>query len=462
MKTLRTPLSPFLAFVLLLLFKSQLLHSQSFFNDPAYEKKIEEAVANRYKKDLESIKGENKKYITELYQERYQHIDKKIRGKSILTDQKAQRYLDNLANEVFKSNPSLPSQEMRFLFDRTFYPNASSMGEGTIFFNIGLFLRLENESQAVFIICHEIAHYYLNHSNTSILRYVNTVYSKDFQKQLKTIQQSGYQQNTQLEDLGKNLLFRTRKHSREFEQSADSLALELMKKTNFDLSEALNCLALLDSVDKSSYVAATGLKKTFQFPAYPFKKSWLEEENGLMLASAKKDLEKEKKEQDSLKTHPDCSRRIERLKERVSLYGKKGSEKFLVDEKHFNELKSEFGFETIAYCFESNNISRCLFLALEKLDAAPDNAYLHTMIGKCLNSLYTYQKKHELDRIVDLPNPEQDVSYNSLLHFIQNLRLQEIASLSYNFLLQNENRFSSNKEFAGTLNNSKKNAGKAD
>lgn len=461
MKTPRTRLSPYFLVIFLLL-RSHNLFSQTFAYDPAYEKKIGEAITTRYKQDLQSIKGENKKYITDLYEERFKYIDKRIKAKSVLTDQKAQKYLNNLGNEIFKSNPSLPAQDIRLLFERTFYPNASSMGEGTIFFNIGLFHRLDNESQAAFIICHEIAHYYLNHSNDNIAQYVNTIYSKEFQKQLKAIQKSDYQQNSQLENLGKNLLFRTRRHSREFEQSADSMALELMKNTNYDLSEVLTCLALLDSVDKMNYSPVTSLEKRFQFQSYSFKKSWLDEENGLVLTSTKKDIEKEKKEQDSLKTHPDCSLRIERLKKSINNYQTQNAQKFLVDKELFNELKSQFQFEAITYTYESGNISRSLFLALELLEKLPDDVYVHTMIGKCLNTLYAYQKNHGLDKIVDRPNPREEASYNTVLHFIQNLRLQEIASLSYYFLKQDESRFSSDKEFAEVFRISMRNLSKTE
>jgi predicted SprT family Zn-dependent metalloprotease len=89
------------------------------------------------------------------------------------------------------------------------------MGEGTIFFNIGLFHRLQNESQAAFILCHELAHYYLNHSNDNIHQYVNTIYSDDFQQKLKSIQKLSYEKNKQLDALAKNLLFRNRRHGRD-------------------------------------------------------------------------------------------------------------------------------------------------------------------------------------------------------------------------------------------------------
>ena len=68
--------------------------------------------------------------------------------------------------------------------------------------------------------------------------------------------------------------------------------------------------------------------------------------------------------------------------------------------------------------------------------AFPDNAYLHTLVGKCLNDLYHYQKNHELGKVVDMPGAAHSEEYNTLLRMIQNLRLPEIAALSYHYLLQ--------------------------
>lgn len=370
---------------------------------------------------------------------------------AVIIDSDASSYLTSLVAEILKANPQLNASELRILFSKAWWANASSMGEGTILFNIGLFHRLENESQVAFVICHELAHYYLNHGNSSILTYVNTVYSDEFQKKLKNIQKTDYRQNQLLEDLARNITFRSRRHSREFEQAADSMAIELMKNTNYDLKEALSCLALLDSADRDKFNYTLQLENRFNFSAFPFKVSWIQS-NSISFAGSKDENLSLK---DSLKTHPDCKARIEILRNSVLKYNKAGSRQFLVSKDQFQFFKQQFDCEILEYCFENNEVSRCLYYALEMLNHFPDTTYLHATIGRCLNEIYIKQKAHELGRIVDLPGPDFNEEYNKLLHLIQNTRLSEIASLSYYYLQQYQKTDSKDQRFTSAWETAK-------
>jgi hypothetical protein len=307
------------------------------------------------------------------------------------------------------------------------------------------------------VLCHELAHYYLNHSNNSIDKYVTTVYSDEFQKQIKNIKKSEYGVNSQLEKLTRNLLFKNRRHSREFEQSADSMAVELMKNTGYDIKESLTCLALLDSVDKDKYHPQLNLEKIFNFSAFPFKKSWLEDDD-LRFIGEKDEISKQ--DEDSLKTHPECSLRIARLEKKVTDNYKTDSRKNLVSEVEFNNLRTAFDYQIIDYAIQSNQVARALFLALEMLDEHPGDAKLQGMVGKCFNEIYKNQKSHTLSTIVDLPGPGFNQSYNALLRLIQNLRLSEVAALSYYFLKQHETISINNEDFVAALITSKEHLGK--
>lgn len=423
-----------------------------FVANTGLEQSLLDGVTKRYQQDLAGLNGPNKKYLADIYKERYELIRDRFTEKEVLSDREAQDYLMALAREIFRANPSLDTTGLRILFSRSFYANASSMGEGTILFNIGLFHRLENESQAAFVLCHELAHYRLNHSNSNIHQYVNTVYSEDFQRKLKEIQRSGYGQNSQLEALGKNLLFKNRRHGRAFEHAADSMAVELLKNTRFDLHESLNALGLLDSADKDKYTGKLALEKQLQLPSFAFQKSWLESDD-LHFGASKG--EEQKQEADSLKTHPDCSKRIEALKPQVARYAQPGARKFVVNEAQFQRLKTQFDYEIVAYCFQNKQVSKSLYYALQGLQVYPNDVYLTTMVGKSLNEIYTHQKSHELGKIVDRPAPHYNEEYNAVLRMIQNMRLQEIAAFSYYFLHHKEALFRTNEEFNKTFSISK-------
>ena len=163
---------------------SQNLSGPGLARDDERGRILLESALQRYQKDMAGVSGENKKYISDIYKERFDQISKQFSDHEVITDPKAMAYLSALLDRVIKANPPINSSELRVLFSKAWWPNAASMGEGTIFFNIGLFNRLENESQVIFVLCHELAHYLLDHSNNKIRQYVATVYSNEFQKQL--------------------------------------------------------------------------------------------------------------------------------------------------------------------------------------------------------------------------------------------------------------------------------------
>lgn len=400
--------------------------------DAAREKSLQDALAARYSADLSSLSGENKKYIAEIYKERLTSIQDKFRENEIITDPAVTGYLQAVCQQILKANPTIKAADLRVLFSRAWWPNASSMGEGTILFNIGLFNRLSSESEVAFVLCHELAHYLLNHGNNSIARYVNTLYSDDFQKKLKEIQKSEYRRNQQVEALAKNFAFRSRRHGREFEHAADSMGLELLKNTGYDLNGALSCLALLDSVDKDKFGSTLELSRTLDFAEYRFKKSWTQ--SGSLMYSVVR--EGKTAEDDSLKTHPDCKLRVHRLAEAVQRYNKPSNRRFLVSEADFTRLVDRFDAEVLAYSFESKQVTQCLYAALKMAAARPRQPFPQLMAGRSLNAIYTAQKKHELGRIADMPGPQHSEDYNTLLQLVQNLRLTEIAALSYFYLKQ--------------------------
>jgi hypothetical protein len=239
------------------------------------------------------------------------------------------------------------------------------------------------------------------------------------------------------------------------------MAVELMRNTGYDITGALTCLALLDSVDTDKFSSGIALASRFNFPGFPFKKRWVAEESGIIMDAPDTSVQK-RNETDSLKTHPDCKERIRRLAGKINQYPGNGSKKFIVDQVLFLKLKNEFDFEILRYCFKSSQVSKCLYFSLQILHSLPDDPLLHAFTGKCLNQLYTAQKNHELGKITDLPGAGEGEKYDTLLNFIQNIRLQELAAVAYYFLLQDQQRFSGNEEFTAALIVSKENFGMLD
>ncbi len=419
----------------------------------AFLKTLSAKYETHYKNELASLPKENKKDFEEVYKMRWDNIMKVFENKEIYTNAPTQSYMDSLVAEIVKSNPLLQQLQFNCYFSRSGVPNASYIGEGIILFNIGLFDKLDNESQAVFVICHEISHFCLHHTENSIRRYVDAINSKDVQDKLHKIKSSEYRKRQQVEDLLKNLTFDFRRHGRDHESQSDSMAVELMRHTRFDISESLTALALLDSVDQETLDVKTCLQKTFDSKEYPFQKKWLKKEDGLLGGHAKiNDIDELA---DSLKTHPDCKLRIQLLDPLVKKYYSPGGVKNFINPSMFETLKNTFSYEAIEFSYSSGNYTKSLYYTLDLLQHKPGDPYLITQVGKLFNDFYVAQKTHTLGKFIDLPSPYQQPNYDLLLQFVQNLYPEDYSAISYQFLKQYITQLNYYTPFTTALNNSK-------
>ena len=411
----------------------QKIFTPSIQNDSKL-KSISGSLEKGYQQNIASLPSLNKKDLIKIYKQRWDNIQEKFDKKEIYTDTHTQEYLDAMVNAIVKANPLLQQKEFKCYFSRSGIPNAAYLGEGVIVFNMGLFSRLSNESQAAFVLCHELAHFYLNHSENSINKYVATLNSDEVQKQLRNIKKTEYGKRAELEKLLKGLTFDTRRHGRDHESSADSMGIEFLRNTRFDIAEALTTLSLLDSIDTDTLKTDIVLQTLFNAAEYPFKKRWIVKEEGLLGGHAQ--LKRDESLADSLKTHPDCKLRIKILEPMVSKYRSSSSLKNFIDKAKFDELRNVFRYEIIEYDFTSDNYTKSLQHAIELLQAYPSDPYLVTQIGKIFNGFYDAQKNHTLSKIAELPAPYFESNYNLLLQFIQNLFLEDYAGISYHFLKQ--------------------------
>ncbi|WP_276482772.1 M48 family metallopeptidase [Paraflavitalea pollutisoli] len=406
----------------------------------------------QHKQQVTSLPKENREDYKKIYQARWDHIKAKFDDKEIYTDKAAQQYLDAISNELIRTNPVLAQKTFRCFFSRSAVPNASYIGHGIILFNMGLFHRLDNESQAAFVIAHEIAHFIMNHSENAINKYVAFVNSKEIQAELRDIKGSQYGKRDRFDKLVKDMTFSHRRHSRDHETEADSVAVALLSNTRFDPRGALSTLALLDTIDAEPLDMAEALKAQFHTPAYPFQKKWIAKEEGLLGGHA--NLVADTVLADSLKTHPDCQLRIRQLMPAIERQAQSGKQLNAIDVARFEQFRQHFRYETIAYTFSNKNYTRSLYLTLALLQQHPGDQYLVTHTGNLFNSMYTAQKTHTLGKYVDLPTPGYSASYNLLLQFVQNLHREQYAAIGYHFLSRHQEKLGTYEPFKAVYNNS--------
>jgi len=413
---------------------SQLRPVYNFQKDDSILKKTyyEQALQDKNKL-ISSLSSEYKKDYQEIYEARFSEVSKLLQSTRTVTDREVHNYLQSILKKIKEANPALSAKQIRLLFSRDWWPNAFSMGEGTLIVNAGLMVFLDNEAELVFVICHELAHFYLDHSNKSIKKNVETYNSVAFQNELKRLSKQEYGAGQQVDELIKKFEFGNRRHSRENETEADRYAFIFMKNTGFDCNGIKTCLQLLDKVDDSLLYQPIDPEVTFNFSSYPFKKKWIQKESAIFSQMSNDDSPLTKKERDSLRTHPDCADRILHLED--SILRSRQGEKFIINKTLFEQLKKDFFVEIAEQQFKSNNLSRNLYYSLQMLQSGENTSYAMFAIARGLNIIYENQKNHKLGLITDKETRGYPADYNILLRMLDRLRLEEIANINYNFCM---------------------------
>lgn len=412
--------------------KGQLVPVYSFQQDDTLQKRKYFNEALDKKKQL--IAGLQKEYIKDYkqaYEDMFEVVEDLLISPRSVTEKTADNYIKSIVAKIINANPELNGLDVRVIFSRDMPPNAYSIGDGTIAFNAGLFVFLGNEAEMAFVICHELAHYYLDHSRKRLDKYVAIANSDSLKREFKRLSKQEYKVAEQFEKLLKTFVFDIRRHSRDNEEEADRVGMQFLKKTGYSGNGFVTSMKLLDKIDDTALFTTLNLQKILSFPAYPFKERWIKKESVIFGALNPDDATGlTKKERDSLKTHPDCSKRILLLADSAATI--KGSN-FQVNEHYFKQLKEEFIPEIVEEVFKSGNISFNLYLSLQMLQDGKYNPLAIYSIARDLNLIYKHQKDHEMGLIIDSENKRHDEEYNLLIRMIYRMKLNEIAELNDSF-----------------------------
>ena len=396
---------------------------------------------------INSLGKENNKDYKTIYERNFAGIEDLWKSNRVITAAPAHDYLQAVVKKIVNNNPSLNGIDARVVFTRDDWPNAYSMGDGTIVFNAGMLVYLDNEAELAFILCHELSHYYLKHSERSVKKYVETINSEEFKKEIKRLSKEEYRVREQLEKFAKIYLFDSRKHSRENEAEADRQAFLFMKNSGYDVNAIRTGLELLDRVDDSLLHEPVAVEQMFNFPAYPFKKKWITKESAIFSQLDENDSPLTKAERDSLKTHPDCSRRISLLADSIRAVNIPGK-KFQVDEQKFRQLKQDMFPEILEHSYRDQNLGMNLYYSLVLLEQKKQLPLAVYSVARCLNEIYENQKDHTLGLKVGSESRAAPPDYNLLMRMLSKLRLEEIAAINYHFCKKFEGQMSGYRGFA--------------
>ncbi len=407
-------------------------------------------IKQQYDSKISSLPFKYKSDYKAIYKNRYEQLSDRFENDYFVFDAKFNAYFTYILRKILTTNPSLSGNEIRVMVSRSPIPNASSWGEGTITLNIGLLRRLENESQLAFVLAHELVHYFNNHSGKAITTYVETLNSRETRKAIRQIKWSEYNRGEKLDALVKNVLYDKSRHSRYNESEADSVALTYLRNTEYDITEAIGCMKILDAIDEEKFDLDLDYKVALNSETYPFKDKWLKEEELMMFGEPDKSKD-EFWNEDSLKTHPDCTNRIISIERQLKINPVTGKSKFVQTESKFKEIVQHCDFEMVEQAYAYGNLSRAIYFSLQLLETYPDNAYLNAMLARSFQRIYEVRSDYTAFNFIDLPANYYKDDYKELLDVLQNMRSKEVLKLSYHLLENNKAKFIQDEYFLYVL-----------
>ncbi len=399
---------------------------------PRVAPKIIAKINARLERDLVGLPKNNREFLAKEYKERADSLKSELAQGNFLMDTLWNAWFQGILDEIERSNPSIPKADITLLLSRYESANARSVGEGTLVFNVAMLPFLKNESQVAFILCHELAHYVNNHGNNALHQYINTLYSEETQKQLKNISKGKYNKTERALELMKSMAYKGRKHGRYKESEADSLGFVFLSRTHYRIEDAVTALQVLDSLDQSNWPDIP-YSTLFNAAGFPFQKSWLEQPS-LGGFSSQKPKESEEFNEDSLKTHPDCPKRIALTQQQLEHLGEHAEgQGFLQPENVFLKLQDWSQYVVLEGLYDRGEYGRALFRSLVLLTEYPDDPLLNALTIKSLYEICQYQRSHELRLVLDLPNPDYSKAYNQYLKFINQFRVSDLVRMTYHF-----------------------------
>lgn len=261
------------------------------------------------------------KTYPEKEQQKYYESIVKLRNESLVEDLEKDRivydtFLLGKCNSIIKrikqSNPGYDYTAIQPYIYRSNVPNAASLGDGSLYVNLGLFLWVDNDDELALILGHELSHYFQKHFEKRIDNNIMLLSSEEFKEEMKSIKKSSDGKYLRFRKLLKEISSKGGTHSRFKETEADSLGVALIRNAGYNVASAAKVLLKLDYSDDLStkpnlYTLATVFQnQVSELYLTPKKKKY----NGLSQQEVTMNSDADF---DSVKTHPDCALRYKAI-----------------------------------------------------------------------------------------------------------------------------------------------------
>jgi Zn-dependent protease with chaperone function len=337
-------------------------------------------------------------------------------------------FLQKVHANIAAANPTVKNTRVILISDPT--PNAYSIGDGTFVVHVGLLAGLETEDQLAFVLCHEMAHYLLEHATKGLEKRVEELNSKAFKEKMKKLEEQEYNRYAQMEAVFQNMLFNNRYHSRNHERQSDSLAFHLYTRTNYELRQSERLMEVFESIDEPFRDSVLRFSTQFGCAQQPFRDTWLAGSGGSIWADARQaQAEANKIYRDSISTHPDWENRLEWLKKLTKLPPPTSPVLPNVAANYAN-IRFQAALECVEAWASFKRYDRALFLALHYQKVYPECRYFREMECLALYQLYQFTKDHNVAKVLAQSADKYPEKYNQFLDFLNALRMKELLGLA--------------------------------
>jgi beta-barrel assembly-enhancing protease len=338
-------------------------------------------------------------------------IDDLLKSGKVLFNDPITNYINQVADSLLANDPKLRNQ-LRFYAVRSTSVNAFATHEGIIFINLGLFSRLEDESQLAFVLAHEIIHFKEKHALNIFSNQIRVENAKEL----------GFSTNSDLE----NSLFSKQRFSKELEIQADDKGFLLFANSNYS---SKNIDKLFDILSYSHIPFANMVfKRSF------FETEYLKFPSHLFLASVKEPVPNS--QDDTNSSHPCLHKRKMLMNENIKGSTSDEDKKvFLISQKLFQSLQKKVKYELAYLYLNENKFYDAIYSAYMLLESGEKSIFLEKCILKGLQGFTHYRNAKQANE-VETSHDYVEGEIQQLHHFINALKEDELNILSLEYAWQ--------------------------
>lgn len=392
------------------------------------------ANENLFSQKFALLKLSDKKVLKNILSERRKMFEEMIEQKTFFVDESAEKYIQNLLEEIIKKN-NLAIPLAQVFLSRETQPNAMSLGSGLFIINISTFCKMNSEDEIKYILSHELSHLMLKHLENTLIRNDNVKNSYTYKNKLKDAKRKSRTIGIEkMMEFVQYYQYDDKKNSRSQEIEADSLGFIYFKTVAENPGNAVETIKKLDSISPLEIIKLEeeNYRRFFNTPGLKFKEEWLEiygEGNYNYSMSKKNALGFNK---DSLQTHPEIIERIRLIQNRLEDHS---TIKSLQNDDYFLNFKNKMINETLYSHYIFKEYARGLYFALQIESKNSSNEFVKKMKGLFLQKLYHARKDHTYKRFVDdVDYNHQTKSYYQFLAILDHLSVSELQKLSAYYL----------------------------